>query len=57
MNIAVLSLTRDRLDYTKHCFGRLIELAGCDFDWYITDQGSNDGTVDWLHANTDEETS
>lgn len=53
MNIAVLSLTRDRLDYTKHCFGTLVEHAGCEFDWWITDQGSEDGTVDWLIDNTD----
>lgn len=53
MNIAVLSLTRDRLDYTTHCFGTLLENSGCDFDWWITDQGSDDDTVDWLIANTD----
>ncbi len=53
MNIAVMSITRDRLDYTKHCFGTLLENAGCDFDWWITDNGSTDGTVDWLLANTD----
>jgi glycosyltransferase involved in cell wall biosynthesis len=53
MNIAVLSCTRDRLEYTKHCFGTLLEHAGCDFDWWITDQGSDDDTVDWLLANTD----
>ena len=53
MNIAVMSITRDRLDYTKHCFATLLENAGCDFDWFITDNGSTDGTVDWLLANTD----
>jgi len=53
MNIAVMSLTRDRLDYTKHCFGTLLELAGCEFDWWIADNGSSDGTVDWLISNTD----
>jgi glycosyltransferase involved in cell wall biosynthesis len=53
VNVAVLSLTRDRLHYTQHCFGTLVANAGCDFDWFITDQGSEDGTVDWLHANTD----
>ncbi len=53
MNIAVMSVTRDRLDYTKHCFATLHENAGCDFDWWITDNGSTDGTVDWLLANTD----
>jgi glycosyltransferase involved in cell wall biosynthesis len=41
------------LDYTKHCFGTLLENAGCDFDWWVTDNGSSDGTVDWLLENTD----
>ncbi len=53
MNVAVMSLTRDRLDYTKHCFGTLLENAGCDFDWWVADNGSTDGTVDWLLENTD----
>lgn len=48
MRVAVLTLTRDRLDYTKHCFARLHELAGCDFDHYVLDQGSADGTPEWL---------
>ena len=46
--IAVLSLTRDRLDYTRHCFQTLREFAGCDFDHYVLDQGSQDGTSEWL---------
>jgi len=46
--IAVLSLTRDRLDYTKHCFRTLREMAGCEFDHYVFDNGSTDGTQDWL---------
>ena len=53
MNIAVLSLTRDRLDYTKHCFASLYANAGCEFDHFVTDQGSEDGTVDWLLEHTD----
>jgi len=48
MDIAVLTLTRDRLDYTRHCFASLMEHAGCDFDWYVLDNGSKDGTVQWL---------
>ncbi len=49
MNIAVLSLVRDRLDYTRHCFERLHEWgAGCPFDHFVLDQGSQDGTLDWL---------
>lgn len=48
--IAVLSLTRDRLDYTRHCFHTLHEFAGCEFDHYVLDQGSEDGTAGWLTA-------
>ena len=46
--VAVLSLTRDRLDYTRHCFDKLREFAGCDFDHYVLDQDSQDGTQGWL---------
>lgn len=48
MRVAVLSLCRDRLWATKHCFQTLRDLAGCDFDHYVLDQGSQDGTVEWL---------
>ena len=48
MRVAVLTLTRDRLDYTQHCFATLHEFAGCDFDHYVLDQGSQDGTEAWL---------
>ena len=48
MRVAVLTLTRDRLEYTEHCFGLLHELAGCDFDHYVFDQASEDGSRDWL---------
>ena len=48
--IAVLTLTRDRLDYTQHCFEKLHEFAGCDFDHFVVDQGSQDGTREWLRG-------
>jgi glycosyl transferase family 2 len=48
MDIAVLSLTRDRLAYTQHCFASLHKNAGCEFDHYVFDQGSTDGTREWL---------
>jgi len=48
MRVAVLTLTRDRLDYTRHCFNALRENAGCDYDHYVLDQGSTDGTQEWL---------
>lgn len=48
MRIAVLTLTRDRLDYTRQCFSKLYTLAGCRYDHYVLDQGSTDGTIEWL---------
>jgi len=53
MRIAVLSLCRDRLDFTRHCFKTLHELAGCEFDHYVLDQASEDGSREWLHAEID----
>lgn len=50
MKIAVLTLTRDRLAYTQHCFSKLREFAGCDFDHYVLDQRSLDGTAEWLRG-------
>lgn len=53
MRVAILSLTRDRLWSTKHCFETLRDLAGCPFDHFVLDNGSQDGTVEWLleHGN------
>ncbi len=48
MKVAVYTLTRDRLRFTKHCFGKLRELAGCEFDHFVFDNGSTDGTLNWL---------
>jgi hypothetical protein len=48
MRVAVMTLTRDRLAYTQHCFTTLRWLAGCEYDHYILDQGSEDGTPEWL---------
>lgn len=48
MNIAVISLTRDRLLYSQTCFASLRENAGCSFDHYVLDQGSTDGSREWL---------
>jgi len=48
MKVAIFSLTRDRLEYTQHCFATLRELAGHPYDHYVIDNGSEDGTQDWL---------
>ncbi len=53
MKVAVLTLTRDRLAYTQHCFATLRENAGCDFDHFVFDNGSTDGTVAWLAGERD----
>jgi glycosyltransferase involved in cell wall biosynthesis len=48
MRIAVLSLCRDRLAFTRHCFQSLDEFAGIHYDHFVLDNGSEDGTVEWL---------
>lgn len=48
MRVAVLTLTRDRLDYTKWCFAKLHEFAGCEFSHYVLDQASKDQSQSWL---------
>jgi len=46
--VAVYSLTYNRLDYTRECFNSLYETAGYEFDHYIWDNGSTDGTHEYL---------
>lgn len=47
--VAIFSLTYDRLAYTKACFESLYKTAGYAFDHFIVDNGSTDGTVEWLN--------
>lgn len=49
--VAIFSLLRDRLYYSQHCFKILHDKAGYEFDHYIVDNGSEDGTSDWLAEN------
>jgi len=46
--VAIFTLTHDRLDYTKECFNSLHKTAGFPFKHFIFDNGSKDGTVEWL---------
>jgi len=46
--VAIFSLTYDRLDYSKACFASLFDKAGYEFDLYVVDNGSQDGTVEYL---------
>jgi glycosyltransferase involved in cell wall biosynthesis len=48
MKIAVYSLTFNRLNYTNFCFRSLWKHAGYPYDHYLIDNGSQDGTVEWL---------
>jgi glycosyltransferase involved in cell wall biosynthesis len=48
MHLAVYTLTRDRLSDTKKAIAGLREMAGVEFDHFIFDNGSTDGTVEWL---------
>lgn len=54
MKVVVYTLTRDRLDYTKIAFASLAKNAGLPFDHVIVDNGSADGTSDWLREYVDE---
>ncbi len=48
MKIAVLTFTRDRLDYTKHCFDSLERNSRASYAHFVLDQASEDGTWEWL---------
>ena len=50
MRVAIYSLTRDRLAFTHHCFETLRQRAGYPFDHFVLDNGSEDGTQEWLKA-------
>lgn len=49
--VAIYSITYDRLELTKKCFESLYKTAGYKFDHFIIDNGSTDGTVEWLKEN------
>ena len=49
--VAVVTLSWNRLFYTQHCWGTLHEKAGMPFDHFVIDNGSTDGTVEWLKEN------
>lgn len=55
MKVALYTLTRERIDYTKHCFGQLREKAGYEFDHFVVDNGSEDDTQRWLTAEYQQE--
>lgn len=50
MKIAVYTLTRDRLAFTKMAFESLRKKAGYEFDHFVIDNGSEDGSAEWLEG-------
>lgn len=51
LKIAIFTLTYDRLEYTKLTLNSLRENAGYPYDHFIVDNGSTDGTAQWLMDN------
>src|SRR5690348_10517273 len=50
MKISVLTLCRDRVEYTRHCFETLRANAGVAYDHFVLDQASQDDTWDYLSS-------
>lgn len=46
--VAIFTLSYDRLEYTRQLFNNMKDSAGYDYDWFVLDQGSKDGSADWL---------
>lgn len=52
LKVALYTLTMNRLEYTKQMYKAMCATAGYSFDWYVIDQGSTDGTKEWLKGLT-----
>jgi GT2 family glycosyltransferase len=52
MKIAIFTMTMNRLDFTKQMMSSLDKNTHIPFDHYVIDQGSNDGTLEWLKTFT-----
>jgi glycosyltransferase involved in cell wall biosynthesis len=50
MNIAIVIVTYNRLEYTKKCISRLLEDTTEEFDLYLWDNASVDETPEYLRA-------
>jgi len=52
--VGIYTLTMNRLEYTKKMYESL-KKSGYPFIWLVVDQGSTDGTVEWLQSIEDME--
>lgn len=48
--VAIFTMSYDRLEYTSQIFKWMDETAEYPFDWYILDQGSKDGSREFLEG-------
>lgn len=48
MKIVVFTITCNRLELTKSYLTELVNNSGYDFEHFIIDNGSTDGTLEWL---------
>lgn len=46
--VVVMTKTYGRLEYTKRMWKSLNDSTDYPFDWFVYDQGSSDGTKEWL---------
>ena len=47
---SVVTLTHNKLDYTRRCLGSLLRTAGDPWELIVVDNGSTDGTREWLET-------
>lgn len=52
LKVAIFTLTWNRLEYTKQMYKSIHERSGYAFDWFVIDQGSTDGTQEWIKSLT-----
>lgn len=50
--IAIYTITYDRLEYTKRMYESMRQSTKYQFDWFVFDNGSVDGTQDWITKET-----
>jgi GT2 family glycosyltransferase len=48
--LSVIVLTRDKHPYTEACLQGLLRTSGVDLETIVVDNGSTDGTLEWLDA-------
>lgn len=48
--VAIFTITYGRLEYTQRMFASMLAGTKYLFDWFVFDNGSKDGTKDWLLA-------